>query len=849
MDATNNANNANNAIDYITKQTKLTKEEWDSIEVPLSSNEIQILDLIQSGFHNVNISRNYTSSLLNYMKITSTPQIEIYIYNLYFKKTVIDFQTKYELPEIKQTKGEIAESATLHIKKADLIRLENTQKHIEEHKQTIFEFIILDMLEKLLKNKTKPSKKESKDDWIFYYYTINKLLGYKIECNSEFRKQITHILSVVTIVDSTLIKTMLYMGQRLIEKNEYLLKYADETLYNHQKQLFTLCKQPNPKLILYIAPTGTGKTMSPLGLSEKLRVIFVCAARHVGLALAKAAISVKKKIAFAFGCKDAEDIRLHYYAAKDYTINQKSGGIGKVDNSQGDKVEIIISDVQSYLPAMFYMLAFNPKERIILYWDEPTITMDYPEHELHNIIRQNWKENLIPNVVLSSATLPQRHEITDTITDFCARFNDVEVHEIVSYDCKKTIPLINREGFAEMPHYLFEDYEKIKAVVKHCQEYKTLLRYIDLQEAIQFIALVENKESQDENIINCQRYRLDDHFTDLESLTMYNIKTFYLELLSNLQSSAWPTLHKTLKDSRKKRYESTVNIMTTDAHTLTDGPTIFLAEDVNKIAQFYIQSANIPEHVTKNIMDKIQYNRMLNEKISVMEKTFKDGVAMPSDKGGDKDGGSKGKGKNNGKDKKGQSEDHFSPEMKKLKQNIEELQIAMKMVVLNPIYVPNTRDHLYKYAAQELADKKTSNVFTCNVSERVVEQIMQITDIADYWKLLLMMGVGVFAEHKSTRYVEVMKQLAQEHKLYMIIASTDYIYGTNYQLCHGYIGKDLTTMTQEKCIQAMGRVGRNKLQQDYSVRFRDNELLYKLFQHDDNKPEVLNMNRLFNTLN
>ena len=836
-----------NAIDYITRQTKLSKEEWDSIEVPLSANEIQILSLIQEGFHNVNVSRNYTPTLLHHMKITSTPQIDKYIYNLYFKKPLSDFQTHYGLKQIRADSA--AETAVLHMKKADLIRLENTQKHIEAHKQSIVEFIILDMLEKLLKNKTKPSKKETKEDWIFYYYTLHKLLGYTIECNSEFRKQVVHMLSVVTVVDHALIKTMLYMSQRLIEKNEYLLKYADETLYDHQKQLFTLCKQPNPKLILYIAPTGTGKTMSPLGLSEKFRVIFVCAARHVGLALAKAAITMRKKIAFAFGCKDAEDIRLHYYAAKEYTVNQKSGGIGKVDNSQGEKVELIISDVQSYIPAMLYMLAFNPKENIILYWDEPTISMDYPEHELHNTIRRNWQENLIPNVVLSSATLPQRHEITETITDFCARFNEVEVHEIVSYDCKKTIPLINREGFAEMPHYLFQDYEKTKAVAKHCQEYKTLMRYIDLQEAIQFIALVEEGETRGEGILTCERYRVVNNFTDLESLTMYNIKMLYLELLTNLQPTAWPALCKTFEGCRKKRYESTVNIVTTDAYTLTDGPTIFMAEDVSKIAQFYIQSANIPENVTKNIMEKIQFNRMLNEKLSAMEKTFEDGTSMSDKGGGDKDGGSKGKGKSKGKEKKGQQEDRFSPEMKKLKQDIEEMRMAMKMVVLNPTYVPNTRDHLYKHAAQELADKKTNNVFTCNVSEQVVEQIMQITDIADYWKLLLMMGIGVFAAHKSTRYVEVMKQLAQEHNLYMIIASTDYIYGTNYQLCHGYIGKDLTAMTQEKCIQAMGRVGRNKLQQDYSVRFRDNALLYKLFQHDDHKPEVLNMNRLFNSLN
>ena len=51
-----------------------------------------------------------------------------------------------------------------------------------------------------------------------------------------------------------------------------------------------------------------------------------------------------------------------------------------------------------------------------------------------------------------------------------------------------------------------------------------------------------------------------------------------------------------------------------------------------------------------------------------------------------------------------------------------------------------------------------------------------------------------------------MKELATTQKLFMIIASTDYIFGTNYQFCHGYISKDLEAMTQEKAIQAVGRV-------------------------------------------
>ena len=72
-----------------------------------------------------------------------------------------------------------------------------------------------------------------------------------------------------------------------------------------------------------------------------------------------------------------------------------------------------------------------------------------------------------------------------------------------------------------------------------------------------------------------------------------------------------------------------------------------------------------------------------------------------------------------------------------------------------------------------------------------------------------------------------MKELAEKQKLFMIIASTDYIYGTNYQFCHGFIGKDLLQTTQQKLLQALGRIGRNNIQQDYTIRVRDNEIIKK----------------------
>ena len=806
-------------------QQKLTKSEWVSIEVPVSAEEKRINELIIEGFHDVNLQRNTNQSLLAYMKIPFSEVVDKYLYAQYLQKRILDMKCASTIKTILIQQSTVSDASGNVLKKADMYRINNTNNQLAKNIDNIYEFILLALFEKMLQEYSKQIYNS--------YYTLRIMLTYKVNLvNQTLIKVLRAILSHVEPEVKAI--NLIYNGQLLIEQNPYLLKYADETLYEHQKKLFTICKQPNPKLIMYIAPTGTGKTLSPLGLTEKFKVIFVCAARHVGLALAKSAISSHKKIAFAFGCNDAEDIRLHYFSAKEYTVNKKSGGIDKVDNSVGDKVELIISDVQSYLPAMYYMLAFNKKEDIILYWDEPTITLDYTEHGLHKTIKENWTKNLIPNVVLSSATLPQREELLETINDFCGKFAGAEVHDIVSYDCKKTIPLINLEGFVEMPHYLSEDYAETQGYVKHCQIYKTLLRYLDLGEAIGFIKYITTHDSvctEDDKYINNERLTIDNQFSTFEDINMINIKLYYLQLLGNIRPNKWSTIYNELLTKRVKKQETNINIVTKDAHTLTDGPTIFLTNDAEKIAKFCIQSAGIPAHVTMDIMKSIDFNYQLNAKIAKESKEFEDGTK-----------------KDEGKENKSASSDRMNPEMKQKLLYIQQLQTAIKLIVLPPQFVPNTTEHLYKHAPHIYKDYDNvkNKPFTSNVSEDYVEKIMRIDDVEDYWKLLLMMGIGVFAEHKSIRYTELMKSLAQEQKLYLIIATSDYIYGTNYQFCHGYISKDLHYMSQEKCIQAMGRVGRNKLQHDYSIRFRSDTLISTLFKPSDYKPEVLNMKLLFN---
>ena len=177
--------------------------------------------------------------------------------------------------------------------------------------------------------------------------------------------------------------------------------------------------------------------------------------------------------------------------------------------------------------------------------------------------------------------------------------------------------------------------------------------------------------------------------------------------------------------------------------------------------------------------------------------------------------------------------------MKILTKQINTMRWLIKNIELPERYIPNKKEHSEKWD-YEYTDK----IFTSDIQSETVEKILLLNDVDDIWKILLLMGIGVFANHENKNYVEIMKLLSQEQKLFMIIASTDYIYGTNYQFCHGYIGKDLNNLTQEKTIQALGRIGRSKLQQTYTLRFRDDELVKKVFIPQDYKPEIVNINKL-----
>jgi hypothetical protein len=260
----------------------------------------------------------------------------------------------------------------------------------------------------------------------------------------------------------------------------------------------------------------------------------------------------------------------------------------------------------------------------------------------------------------------------------------------------------------------------------------------------------------------------------------------------------------------------------------------------------------------KDIMEKIEFNNTLNERIAQIESDLAFEEEKITNKLCGASGASKSmerKNKNKSKIASDMIDKTDDANIVKMRDTLEDLKKMVKSATLNDVFIPNKLAHLAVWAENVTntntnTNINTKNAFTSNIDEATISSIMLLKDVEDSWKVLLLLGIGVFTEHKSIAYTEIMKKLADRQLLYLIIADTDYIYGTNYQFCHGYLSKDLN-MTQEKIIQALGRIGRNNIQQEYSARFRDDAQIKTLFTSfkSEDKPEVLNMNILFNTAN
>ena len=775
---TNQTNLSQPIMDF--NQSKLTKTEWESMEKKVDHKELTILKMIRDGLTDPSQDCRLYFTVSQMFKLEH-PDKDYHIYMMVFK----DLLKKHEMETTDIPKPKKP------LNSADTIRLKSMVKKVDES----VEMVLIELLIKFKKSK------KSKE---FYYYNID-YLSRMYPINQWLKNWITLFLEKHQ--KEMKVKTFLENTNKYIENND-IFKFKPLELYDHQKQVYSIMNQPGNKLVFYRAPTSSGKTLTPLGISQKYKVIFICASRHIGVSLAKSAVNASVKVGFAFGCTTSDDVRLHYSSVRTFT--EKYGKKRPV-HSDGRNVELMICDIQSYEVAMLYMLSFFETSNVVLFWDEPTITMDYEEHDLHASITKLWEVNKIANIVLSSATLPNQSDLKELCDKYQSKYEG-NVFYVESIDETTHITLLDTMGQIVMPHNVFEDHEGIVHFIeKHGLSH---MKFLSLTECSEFILFFAKKYDNVKQMMKRE-------YSGISDINSQNLRMLYYKVIQSL--TGWK---EEIQDYKKVHLTPSLNvsnlIVTESSHTLTHGPTIYLCENTQYWIDFFVKNSGIHESTLTELEKKLEANQVILEKMFRLRKDIEDKTA--------KDEGNENKMK----------EQRFDAATKALIQEADILEKMLKPVQLHPSYIPNSREHFDKWTTD--MNYATSGAFTSHLDETYVKKIMNLeVDIS--YKILILIGVGVFNPQASD-YNDLMKELSEQKKLGVILASSDFIYGTNYQFCHAYIAEDLCKMTQEKIIQAIGRVGRKEQNKTFTFRFRDDKLIRSLFVQE-NTLECRQMNTLF----
>jgi len=815
------------------QQTKLSKAEWCKMEEAITNKKEQhILRMIEKGYNDTEINYNPFISLRTFLNIRNEFD-EIVFENLLKdkilkldKKNILQFDTCSCFKRKSKKTKPISKSDSIKI--ANSIRLLDGSESSTKYEDSIIEYMLLRELKTFSKLLQKKKDDKKYGLTLFNLYFIQKT-HYDV-INTFMNNVITYVLK--NHLKNLNVHMILKSVSKYIEHNP-IFQCETYSLYSHQKDIFQFFKS-NPvksKFVFYCAPTSSGKTLTPLALTTEYKVLFMCASKHIGLGLAKSGYFLNKKIGFAFGCNDIDQIRLNYNAINSY----KEGKYKKLpDHSDGKKVEIMICDLTSFESAMLYMKSFHPIEKIILFWDEPTIGLDVQTHPLHETIQKNWSLNLIPNVIFSCATLPSQDKIQPVVMDFQKKFPDASIEYIESHDQNTNLMIYDEFGNILTPHMYFEDYIEMKQFIEY--QSKKYYKFYNCNECAKF--LLHYDKEIDPTFIQT-------YFDSLNSVTMFHIKDMYVFCLLNIPSESWKKIR---DDYLVNNPLSTVphkdigcNLTTNHATSLTNGPTLYISNDVQNICKYLLHITKMDSKILQKIQTKIDENTTISTQLSKKRKDYEDKIEKFKD------------------NEKVMEQMRLPKDIMDLHKEIQTLESKIKTLTLDNIFKPNTRDHFQKWNQYPELDYDSVDLYTSHVEDSHIKMIMELYTIHPLYKILLLMGIGIFSneimpcennhvadiKEENNKYVEIMKMLAEQKALYLIIANSDYIYGTNYQFSHCYLGKDMKNMTQEKTIQSIGRIGRQDKNKHFSFRFRSKEQLDLLYQIPENNIEAENMNRLF----
>ena len=83
-----NKNDTNQLYSQTIIQGRLTKSEWNNMEIPVSPDELTVIQLIRDSYHNVQLKLNHNSSMVGILKISPSPEMHAYLYQKHFEELI-----------------------------------------------------------------------------------------------------------------------------------------------------------------------------------------------------------------------------------------------------------------------------------------------------------------------------------------------------------------------------------------------------------------------------------------------------------------------------------------------------------------------------------------------------------------------------------------------------------------------------------------------------------------------------------------------------------------------------------------------------------------------------------------
>lgn len=807
---------------------KLSGEGWSNIEKPLSDREKKVNEMILN-YGDASVKLNGEEDMTN-----KNIKLMGEIYYVQLRKELNDCgllkleeNKKEKNTEDKKREDKIKKELQKELSKSkNKVILDNTteklretinilkdllvsDKMVAEHfKNNIIKFNFLEfrviLLMKMIENETnKVSKKveidENIDELIIGSKKILFLLRNK-KGKNEYKK-ICKIENVEIDICEMLIDDLNLKINNLLEKKSANLceianrnpKIIYETIYDDtlpnqkikmhesQKMIIKMIKNnfENGFLVLYKTLPGLGKTSMVLSVcsfvrklnavenkssKEKKVVIFCCSD------VLKSVRLQVLRIAFNFGIKFG------------IATTNKSGTEYKITNSwncsNDEERELIAGDYNSTA-----LILKENKKDYLLFFDEPTFLTDNENNKLSLKHLSDVLCHLPKRTILSSATLPEKEEISLLLDDFIGKYEGAKVCEVISNKTLTGCFIKDFESNIIVPHQCCKNIEELEKFIIKFKKCPTIGKFYTLPFLLNFnefckkldiglkINEIENFEQDNilENIL-----QLFDNFINLLKKSdekNMNIKEIYQDFIKiEIKEIEDKNVNNKKKDENYDKIEYK-NMLSKHAYKyiggcliVDDDPLEFARENFFQFVEIIKKKLGL-DSINKYYLSYLKKKKEYEDKLEEIEKKYK-------------------------------SDDVINERKKILKP---------PKINFNKGLEINTTNHILNFS--KYVEKCDETI----LKKEIDYESLDITKykIDDNAKFLLFIGVGIYSRNLDSDYTEKVLELLSDGKLAYIIADESFTHGSNYPIRNIIISDKFGDMHGINTIlQTIGRASR-----------------------------------------